>query len=56
MGEAVLIETIGRVLVVQLNRPEARNAINRVVAQEIEEQLDRLEQDKSLWVGLVTAA
>ncbi len=56
MGEVVRAETIGRVLVVTLNRPEARNAINGEVAQEIEDQLDRLERDQSLWVGVLTGS
>ncbi|NNN13111.1 MAG: crotonase/enoyl-CoA hydratase family protein [Acidimicrobiaceae bacterium] len=56
MEEVVRAETIGRVLVVTLNRPDARNAINAAVAKEIEEQLDRLERDHSLWVGVLTGS
>jgi enoyl-CoA hydratase len=42
------------VLVATINRPEARNAVNDVVAQGIESALDRLEGDEALWVGILT--
>lgn len=38
----------------KINRPEARNAVNGDVAQGIEAGLDRLEEDDSLWVGVLT--
>jgi enoyl-CoA hydratase len=41
------------VLVVTINRPEARNAVNDEVAQGIEAAIDRLESDDSLWVGIL---
>ena len=44
----------GHVLVATINRPEARNAVNDVVAQGIEAALDRLESDDGLWVGILT--
>jgi enoyl-CoA hydratase len=40
--------------VVTINRPEARNAVNDVVAQGIEAAIDRLEEDDALWVGILT--
>jgi enoyl-CoA hydratase len=48
------IEVHGNVLVMKINRPEARNAVNGDVAQGIEAGLDRLEEDDSLWVGVLT--
>jgi enoyl-CoA hydratase len=44
----------GHVLVATINRPEARNAVNDLVAQGIEAALDRLESDDDLWVGILT--
>ncbi|MST32320.1 crotonase/enoyl-CoA hydratase family protein [Acidimicrobiaceae bacterium USS-CC1] len=41
-------------LVVTINRPEARNAVNDVVAQGIEAAIDRLEAEDDLWVGILT--
>jgi enoyl-CoA hydratase len=42
------------VLVLTINRPEARNAINDEVAEGIEAAIDRLEDDDALWVGILT--
>jgi enoyl-CoA hydratase len=44
----------GRVAVLTINRPEARNAVNGAVARGMEEALDRLEEDEGVWVGIVT--
>lgn len=41
-------------LVATINRPQARNAVNDVVAQGIEAAVDRLEEDDDLWVGILT--
>ena len=40
--------------VITINRPDARNAVNGDVARGIEEAIDRLEADDSLWVGILT--
>ena len=42
------------VLVITINRPEARNAVNDEVANGIEAGIDRLEDDDALWVGIIT--
>ena len=44
----------GRVAVLTINRPEARNAVNGDVARGMEEALDRLEDDEGTWIGIVT--
>jgi enoyl-CoA hydratase len=46
--------TEGHRAVITINRPEARNAVNADVASGIEEAVDRLEADDSLWVGILT--
>lgn len=51
----VEFERRGRVGLITLNRPEARNAVNGEVARGMEEALDTLENDPELWVGVVTA-
>jgi enoyl-CoA hydratase len=51
---AVDFEQRGPCAVITINRPEARNAVNRDVAQGIERALDRLEADDSIWVGILT--
>jgi enoyl-CoA hydratase len=52
--ETVLVEQRGNVLVIRLNRPAARNAVNGPVAAGIEAGIDRLESEESLWVGVLT--
>lgn len=44
----------GRVAVITIRRPEARNAINGEVAAGIEAAIDRLEDDPEVWVGVLT--
>ena len=46
-------ETDGRVAVITLNRPEARNAVSGELAQALEEAVDRFENDDDLWVGVL---
>ncbi len=48
-------ETKGRIAIITLNRPEARNAVNGDVAQGMEDALDRYEADDNLWVAILTA-
>jgi enoyl-CoA hydratase len=56
MSDAVVTEGDRGVLVITLNRPEARNAINLAVAQGIAAALDRLDGDDELRVGILTGA
>ncbi|AZG45504.1 enoyl-CoA hydratase-related protein [Gordonia insulae] len=44
----------GRTLVVHMDRPAKRNAIDRQMAQGISAALDRLDDDDQLWVGVIT--
>jgi crotonobetainyl-CoA hydratase len=55
-GEAVLVEQRGRVLVATINRPEARNAVNRAVADGLGRALDRADRDDQIWAFVVTGA
>jgi enoyl-CoA hydratase len=47
-------ELQGRVAVLTLNRPEARNAVNGDVAKGMEAAIDQLEEDDEAWVGILT--
>jgi enoyl-CoA hydratase len=51
---AVLTERRGRVLVVTLNRPQARNAVNAAVASGVARALDELDATDELSVGVIT--
>jgi crotonobetainyl-CoA hydratase len=55
-NQAVLVERIGRVMVATINRPEARNAVNRDVASGLGHALDEADHDDQIWVFIVTGA
>lgn len=52
----VLSERRGAVLIVTINRPRARNAINNAVAEGIAAAMDTLDGDPELSVGVLTGA
>jgi enoyl-CoA hydratase len=56
MAEEVLRERRGHVEVLTINRPEARNAINRATALALGEALDDCETDDDVWVVVLTAS
>ncbi len=55
MSDIVQYETRGRVAVITLNRPEARNAVNGDVANGMEAAIDQMEADPEVWVGVLRA-
>jgi enoyl-CoA hydratase len=55
-AEVVLTERRDGVLLITLNRPEARNAIDLPVAEGIAAALDELDGEDSLGVGVLTGA
>ena len=56
MADEVLVERRESVLVVTINRPEAKNAINGAVAAGIAAAIDELDADDELRVGVLTGA
>ncbi len=56
MSDAVLTEAAGGVLLITLNRPEARNAVNLALAEGVAAALERLDGDDDLQVGILTGA
>jgi enoyl-CoA hydratase len=54
--EPVLTERRDGVLLVTLNRPDARNAVNTALAEGIAAALDALDADTDLGVGVLTGA
>lgn len=51
---AIGVEVIGHTIVITIDRPHVRNAVNGEVATGIETAIDRLEKDPALWVGVLT--
>ncbi|WP_433332612.1 crotonase/enoyl-CoA hydratase family protein [Spirillospora sp. CA-294931] len=56
MSEAVLTEEDGAVLIVTINRPEAKNAVNGAVAQGLAAAMDELDNRRDLSIGILTGA
>ncbi|QZD94862.1 crotonase/enoyl-CoA hydratase family protein [Qipengyuania gelatinilytica] len=52
----VLTEVDDGVLIVTINRPEAKNAMNKAAAEGIAAAMDRLDADDDLRVGILTGA
>lgn len=56
MTGELMVEEHGRVLVLTMNRPEARNAMSLGMAAEIADALDLLDSRDDLSVGVITGA
>lgn len=56
MSDEILTERHGRVLVITINRPEARNAVNLAVSQGLADATDELDEDADLSVAVITGA
>lgn len=56
MAEEVLTERRDRVLIITINRPEARNAFNLAVARGLADAMDELDENPELSVSIVTGA
>lgn len=56
MAEEVLTEVRDGVLIVTINRPEAKNAMSKAAAEGIAAAMDRLDADDNLRVGILTGA
>lgn len=55
-GAEVLVDLRGNVLVVTIDRPRARNAVNRAASEAIAAAMDRLDADSDAAVGIITGA
>jgi enoyl-CoA hydratase len=56
LSEPVISERRGSVLLITLNRPEVRNAVNAALAAGVAGALEELDSDESLSVGVLTGA
>jgi enoyl-CoA hydratase len=55
VADEVLTERRGRVLLITLNRPDARNAINHELADGLVAAIDELDGDDGLTAGVLTS-
>src|SRR2546430_15960222 len=56
MAGTVLYELDGHVATITYNRPDARNAINAELRQDLNAAWERFRDDEGAWVGIVTGA
>ena len=54
--EEVLVEQRDRILIITINRPKAKNAVNAAVSRGLADAMDRLDDDPGLSVGVLTGA
>ena len=54
--QAVLVEQRDRILIITINRPQAKNAVNAEVSQGLADAMDRLDGEAGLSVGVLTGA
>lgn len=54
--ESVLVSVDHGVMVITINRPQVRNAVNKAVAESIASSLDRLDSDSDIQVAILTGA
>lgn len=52
----VLVEQRDRILIITINRPKAKNAVNAAVANGLAAAVDRLDNEPGLSVGVLTGA
>jgi enoyl-CoA hydratase len=52
----VLTQTQDGVLIITINRPEVKNAVNKAVAEGVAAAMEQLDNDKSLNAGIITGA
>jgi enoyl-CoA hydratase len=55
-AEPVLTERLGNVLLITLNRPEVRNAVNAALAAGVADAVEELDGEQGLSVGVLTGA
>lgn len=55
-AQPVLTERRERILIVTINRPQAKNAIDGAVSRGLADAVDRLDSDPELSVGIITGA
>ena len=51
-----LVERRGNVMVITINRPEARNAINSAVSIALGDALEEAQQDPEVWAVVLTGS
>jgi enoyl-CoA hydratase len=56
VSDEVLLDRRNGVMVITINRPEARNALNEAVANGVAAAVDELDESSELWAAVLTGA
>ncbi|MER2092574.1 MAG: enoyl-CoA hydratase-related protein, partial [Saccharopolyspora rectivirgula] len=56
MGDSVLTEISDGVAIFTINRPEARNAVNREVAEQLAAAMDEFDERSDAVIGILTGS
>jgi len=56
MSDEVLVDSADGVMTITLNRPKAKNAVNKAVAEGVSAAIDELESNPDLRVAIITGA
>ncbi len=56
MSDEILLERRGRVLLITLNRPKAKNSVNAALADALVAATEQLDTDDELTIGILTGA
>ncbi len=56
MSDPVLTEVENGVMTITINRPEAKNAVNKAVAEHIAAAMDELDNNDDIRVAIITGA
>lgn len=54
--QRIITERRGPILVVTINRPQAKNAFDNLTSKQMNEAMDLLDEDDSLFIGIITGA
>ncbi len=55
-AQNIVVERRGPLLIVTLNRPEAKNAVDAATAAQMNAAMDLLDEDDSLFIGILTGS
>lgn len=56
MSEEVLVDVLDGIMIVTINRPQARNAVNSNVAKGVAAAMDELDSNDNIHVAILTGA
>ena len=56
MSDEVLVEHLDGMVIVTINRPAQRNAVNRAVSYGVCEAIDEMDRNPDLRIGILTGA